>query len=124
MPTKQHQGHEYSIDGRRFSWPVLDPETGAPVFAVDDDGIRTGEPLVVTIPMRLKMRVLRAFSAALSQGDEVDAMLGLIEAIAPNQADAIDELDVNEFQTMFAAWQHEYNLLTGASLGESEGSSS
>jgi len=103
MPTKKtKQGHPYKIDGKSFAW-------------VTEDDVE------VVIPMRVRMKVLRAL------GDvDLDAagMFKMIEAIAPDQVDAIDDMDANEFAAMFATWQDEYQALSGASLGESAGSSS
>ena len=106
MPTKTTPtGVEYEIDGKKFTWH---PE--------DDDGERGNlEPVV--IPLRLKMKLALAFAD--EQGDmDAKAMKGLLEALVPNQADALGEMDVNDFQACFATWQAEYNALTGATLGE------
>lgn len=101
------QDDRYTIDGRRFIWHGL-----------DDDDQRT---IDVTLPLRLKLRLIRKAAAF---GVELDAagMFAILEAIAPDQADAIDELDLNDFQTMFTEWQKVYEAQNGATLGEAEGS--
>lgn len=99
------QGRTYSIDGRRLVWH---PE--------DDDGLQGTMP-DVTIPLRIKMSTVLALSDV-----ELDTvgMRRMLEAIVPaSQFGFIDDMDVNDFQDMFATWQDEYNSLTGGSLGES-----
>ena len=51
-------------------------------------------------------------------------MFAMITAIAPDQADLINEMDSNDFTAAFNAWNAEYSGSEDASLGESEGSSS
>lgn len=105
MPTKKTKtGQQYRIDGKRFEWT---PEEG-------------GDP--ITIPLRMKLRILRGMAG--KDLDDVGTMFDLLDAIAPGQGDALDDLDVNEFQRMFEAWQTEYTSLNGASLGEAPGSPS
>ena len=104
MPTKKSkQGQPYSIDGKTFVWTSEDAD------------------VEVRIPMRIKLKTLRAMSGR--DLDNLETMFDLLDAVAPGQGEAIDELDVNEFQRMFGAWQDEYNALNGASLGEASGSS-
>lgn len=102
MATKAPQKDErYRIDGKAFIWTTED----------GDD---------VRIPLRIKLKVLRSLS-----GDELDldGMMRMIDAVIPDQGDVVDEMDVNDFQAMFSTWQREYTALSGASLGESAGSS-
>lgn len=107
MPTKTTKsGREYDIDGRTLIWHA----------DVDEDEA----PFDVRIPLRIKMRVLRAYNGAELSAENMMAML---EAIIPNQSEQLDEVDVNDFQEMFTTWQAEYELLNGASLGEASRSS-
>ena len=103
MPTKKNDaGRKYEVNGKKFIWHPLD----------DDD--RTGNLPDVEIPLRIKLRTIREASGEL----DAAAMFRLLEALIPNQADALDEMDVNDFQDMFVTWQKEYNALTGATPGE------
>lgn len=102
MPTKTTaSGREYEVDGKAFRWTT-------------DDGD------VVSIPLRIKLKLLRSMA-----GDELDAasMFKMLDALIPEQAEQLDEMDVNDFQAMFTTWQAEYQALSGASLGEAGGSS-
>ena len=58
-------------------------------------------------------------------GKEIDnaVIAEMFARIIPTQMDVVREMDVNDCQDMFMTWQSEYNTLTGASLGESSGSS-
>lgn len=108
MPEKSStSGRRYEINGKRFSW-----------FPLDDDD---NETEAFTIPLRIKMGVLLDLS-----GRDLDAvgMQEMLLALIPGSQDRIREMDANDFQDMFKTWQFEYNLLNGASLGESSGSSS
>lgn len=98
MPKKTTEdGHEYSIDGRTFTWTT-------------EDGQK------VTIPMRVKLKVLRGLSG---RAMDAETMFDMLEQIIPDQAAVLDEMDIiTDFQPMFETWQTEYNSLTGASLGE------
>lgn len=97
----------YTVDGKRFVWHGL-----------DDSDERT---IDVTLPLRLKMGLLRQVSAL---GVDLDAagMWDVLEAIAPDQSSALDELDLNDFQAMFTEWQRVYADQNGATLGEVSGS--
>lgn len=109
MPTKTTKdGRRYDIDGRKLIWH---PE--------DDEGV-TGNLPDVKIPLRLKLGLILDLA-----GQELDnaVMAQMLERIIPDQMDVLREMDVNDFQDMFSTWQDEYNGLTGASLGESSGSS-
>lgn len=109
MPTKTTDaGREYELDGKKFVWHPLD----------DDD--QPGNLPDVTIPLRLKLGVVRDLA-----GQDLDAaaMFQILERLIPDQADALDEMDLNDFQAMFVAWQGEYEALSGATLGESGRSS-
>lgn len=107
MPSKKTEsGVEYEVDGKRFVWH---PE--------DDNGERNGE---VVIPLRVKLKLIRSMA---DRDLDSSAMFDILSALAPNQQDVLDEMDVNDFQECFTTWQSEYNALTGASLGESSSSS-
>ena len=104
MPEKKTKnGQPYKIDGKRFLWSPL-----------DDDDVRGNLPDVM-IPMRVKFKLIRSLV-----GDDIDAdgAVKFIDAIAPGQAGALDEMDVNDIMACFTAWQTEYQKLQGASLGE------
>jgi hypothetical protein len=110
MPEKTTtNGRAYEIDGKTFTWH---PE--------DDNGeVGNAEP--IAIPMRIKLKVLRSLS---SEELTPTGMFTFLETIIPHQAEALDEMDINDFTAMFETWQTEYNALTGATLPESSGSSS
>lgn len=97
MPTKGN----YTIDGKVFTWTTEDGEQ-------------------VNIPLRIKLKVIRGLA-----GVELDAdgMFEMLDKLIPDQADVLDEMDLNDFQAMFQAWQREYEQLSGARLGESSPSS-
>lgn len=110
MPEKTStQGRKYDIDGRKVVWH---PE--------DDDGA-VGNLPDVRIPLRLKLGLILDLA-----GEDLDnkTMAQMLEAIIPDQMDTLREMDVNDFQDMFATWQGEYNTVSGASLGESSASAS
>lgn len=100
-------GRDYEVDAKRLTWTPL-----------DDDG--NPAKFTVTIPLRLKVKTLRGMA-----GRDLDpaAMFDLLDSVIPNQADALDEMDVLDLQEMFTTWQEEYNARAGASLGESSSSS-
>lgn len=110
MPTKTtNAGREYEVDGKKLTWHAeVDTEAGE-------------EPFDVTIPLRLKLKALRPFAD--QNLNDVTAMFGMLGSVIPGQAEALDEMDVNDFEQMFSTWHEEYALLNGASLGESSGSS-
>lgn len=109
MPTKQtEQGRTYEVDGKRFTWHPLD----------DDD--LTGTLPDVVIPLRIKLGVIRRMN---DRDLDAGAMFEILGTLVPGQADALDEMDLNDFQVMFSTWQREYQALAGATLGESGGSS-
>lgn len=112
MVTKHTEsGRAYEIEnGRRFIWHA----------DVDEDAGET--PFDITIPLRMKLGVLRPLASA--DLNDVSTMFALLEGIAPGQAEALDDLDVNDFEDMFTTWQNEYTALSGASLGEASRSSS
>jgi hypothetical protein len=103
MPTKKKNGKPYEINGKVFVWHPLD----------DDD--ERGNLADVRIPMRVKLKTIRTLADR-----ELDAssMFEILERLIPDQADNLDEMDLNDFQEMFSAWQEEYQKLSGASLGE------
>lgn len=103
MPEKKTQnGEPYKIDGKTFTWTT-------------DDGVD------VSIPLRVKLKVIRSMA---ERDLDADAMFEILDAIAPGQGELIDDMDVNDFQAMFTTWQREYQALSGASLGEASSSSS
>lgn len=104
MPTKKTAaGREYEVDGKKFIWHPLDENDEA------------GNLPDVRIPLRVKLGLIRQMS-----GVDLDnaAMFQMLDSLAPGQADTLDEMDVNDFQAMFVAWQAEYNTVTGATPGE------
>lgn len=104
MPAKTTKTEQpYSIDGKVFSWLPL------------DDNDKRGNLPEVKIPMRIKLKVIRRLAG---RDLDADAMFDILEALIPDQAEALDEMDLNDFQEMFAAWQAEYQALSGATLGE------
>lgn len=98
MPTHDR----YTIDGKTFMWTT-------------EDGVG------IQIPMRIKLKVIRGMAGVELHAD---AMFKVLDSLIPDQAAALDEMDINDFQAMFTAWQNEYQALSGASLGESARSSS
>lgn len=103
MPEKTAEnGSTYKIDGKTFVWTT-------------DEGDE------VTIPLRIKLKVIRKMAGR--DLNDLDVMFDIIEAIAPGQADKLDEQDALDFQAMFEAWNDEYKALSGATLGEASGSS-
>ena len=105
--TTEH-GRSYDVDGKRFTWMPLD----------DDD--QPGNLAPVVIPLRIKFGLVRDL---VGQGLDAQGMFDFLNRLIPTQTDALDEMDLNDFQIMFATWQTEYEALTGASMGESGGSS-
>lgn len=99
---KKPQDHRVSVKGKVFTW------------ATEDGG-------TLTIPLRVKMKTLIELNDVLL---DAAGMFKMIEAIAPDQAAVVEEMDSNDFTAAFNAWQDAYNSVEGASLGESEGSSS
>jgi hypothetical protein len=109
MPEKTTKsGRTYELDGRRFTWYPLD----------DDDQPGNLEP--VTIPLRIKFGLVRDL---VGQGLDAQGMFDFLNRLIPDQSAALDEMDLNDFQDMFATWQAEYEALSGATLGESGASS-
>lgn len=108
MPIKRTPfGRQYRIDGRTFTWT---PETLAGEDPLPD----------IAIPLRIKLGVIRDLAG---QDLDANAMFTVLGRLIPGQTDTLDEMDLNDFQAMFSAWQVEYEALSGASLGESSGSS-
>lgn len=104
MPTKTTAaGREYEVTGKKFVWHPLDDEGDA------------GNLPDVTIPLRIKLKVIRAMS---DRQLDAAAMFTMLEALIPDQGETLDEMDVNDFTAMFSTWQTEYNALTGATPGE------
>lgn len=104
MPKKKTPtGVEYEVTGKKFTWH---PE--------DDSGKRGAlEPVV--IPMRVKLKTIRLIA---DRELDVAAMFAILESLVPDQAGALDEMDLNDFQACFTAWQEEYTALAGATPGE------
>lgn len=95
--ARAQYGKRYEINGRVLTWTTEDGQT-------------------VTIPMRVKLKVLRTLAA---RQLDAEGMFEMLEKIIPDQADVLDEMDVvTDFQPMFTTWQMEYNALTGATPGE------
>jgi hypothetical protein len=101
-------GQRYSIDGKRMTWYPLDENDEA------------GNLAPVVLPLRIKFGLVRDL---VGQGLDAQGMFDFLNRLIPDQAAALDEMDLNDFQVMFTTWQMEYEALTGASLGESVGSS-
>lgn len=111
MPTKTtDKGREYDIKkGRFLVWH-------AEVW--EDEG---ETPFDITLPLRIKLKVVRAIGTDAEM--DADAMMKVLNLLVPDQSEALEEMDLNDFQEMFTTWQAEYEQLNGASLGESAGSS-
>jgi hypothetical protein len=104
MPAKKTKDDQpYTITGKTFAWQPLD----------DDD--ERGTMPVIEIPMRVKLKVIRELAG---RDLDADSMFAILEKLIPHQAEVLDEMDLNDFQAMFMAWQKEYEALSGASLGE------
>lgn len=109
MPTKSTKaGRKYEVTGKKFNW-----------FPLDDEDEPKAEPIV--IPLRLKLGTVLKVGA--DKDLSARTMRDMLEALIPGQSEALDDMDLNDFQDMFTTWQKEYELLSGATLGESEGSS-
>ena len=106
MPTKTTDaGREYEVDGKKFIWHPL------------DDNDEAGNMADVVMPLRFKLGIVRQMAER--DLNNVTVMFDIIEAVAPGQAEVLDEMDlVTDFQPMFETWQTEYEALSGASLGE------
>lgn len=102
MAEKKKVDPRITIEGKKFQWATEDGET-------------------LTLPMRVKVKVLRQLGELALDSD---GMYQMAVAVAPDQADTIDEMDVNDFTDGFNAWRAAYADLAGASLGESSSSSS
>lgn len=109
MPTKESKtGRKYEVTGKKFNW-----------FPLDDDDNPKADPVV--IPLRLKLGTVLKVGA--DKEMTARTMKKMLESLIPGQSEALDDMDLNDFQEMFTTWQSEYELLSGATLGESEGSS-
>jgi hypothetical protein len=109
MPTKTTKtGREYEVTGKKFHW-----------FPLDDDDKPAEKPII--IPMRLKLGTVLEIGA--DQELTARTMRDMLESLIPGQMELLNEMDLNDFQAMFTTWQFEYELLSGATLGESAGSS-
>lgn len=94
-------GHGW-VDGKTYVWKTE-----------DGDKIR--------IPLRIRLKVLRKIGT--DRDLDAGAMFDMLELLIPDQAETLDEMDVNDFTAMFTSWQKAYSERTGAALGESLGSS-
>ncbi len=100
--AKKPQDHRSKVEGRTFTWATEDGAT-------------------LTLPLRIKMKVLRELNDVVL---DADGMYRTVEAIAPDQVSVVDEMDVNDFTAAYEAWQDAYAGQAGAGLGESSSSSS
>lgn len=87
---------QYTVSGRTFTWTTEDGEA-------------------VEIPLRIKLKVIRSVA---DRELDAAAMFDLLEQIIPGQTDVLDEMDIHDFESMFSAWQREYQARSGATLGE------
>lgn len=98
MPEKKTKADKpYRIDGKTFTWTTDEGDT-------------------IEIPMRIKLKVIRTLADR--DVDDVATMFAILEQVIPDQAEVLDEQDINDFTQMFQTWQTEYTKLSGASLGE------
>lgn len=102
MPQKHTEDDRpYSVNGKRFTWS---PDT------------EEGEELPdVVLPLRIKLKQIREMADRVL---DADSMASILESVAPDCSETIAEMDLNDFQAMFNAWQGEYEKLSGAKLGE------
>ena len=100
-PVMVETGQVYEIDGKKFTWHP-DAETDQPL------------PDVV-LPLRMKLKLIREFA---DRPMDADARAEFIEKVAPGSAETVDEMDLRDFDLMYATWQTEYENLSGATLGE------
>lgn len=104
MPPKSKIDSQGRVDGKNFVWTTEDGDE-------------------VRVPLRVKMKVLRA--VAQEDLDRPDVMMDMLtQIVGDDQSDVMDEMDVNDFVRMFSGWNTAYNAQNGATLGESSGSSS
>lgn len=101
MPAEEKDARG-KVEGKAYIWTTEDGDT-------------------VTIPLRIKLKVLRAVGT--SRAFDATEMFAMLELLIPDQTEVLDEMDVNDFTEMFSAWQTAYNESTGAQLGESSSSS-
>ncbi|MDP9183849.1 MAG: hypothetical protein M3P04_13875 [Actinomycetota bacterium] len=100
-PKTKPRNPRGKVEGKTFIWETEDGDT-------------------VTIPLRIKLKLIRSMS---SIELDADGMFAFLEALIPDQTATLDEMDVNDFSTCFKEWQTVYNGLQGADLGESSSSS-
>ncbi len=86
----------YTVEGKTFTWTTEDGEH-------------------VSIPLRIRLGMVRSLAA---RALDADARFDILDDLIPDQAEVLDNMDLNDFQAMFVAWQKEYQALAGASLGE------
>lgn len=112
MVTKHTgSGRSYEIEnGRYFVWHAA---------VWEDEG---EEPFDVRIPLRFKVGTMRPLKGA--DPNDPAVMLEMLDGIIPNQADALNNLDLNDLIDMFETWFGEYEALNGATPGEALSSSS
>jgi hypothetical protein len=100
--AKKPNDHRVSVKDKVFTWTTEDGDT-------------------LTIPLRVKMKVLRQLNDIAL---DAEGMFQMVTAVAPDQAAIIDEMDANDFTAAFEAWREAYAEEAEASLGESSSSSS
>lgn len=106
MPTKTTKADApYEIDGKQFAWHPLD----------DEDRRDTLAPIV--IPLRIKVKLVRQISG-FTDALGADEAMQILDLLIPDQADAVDDMDINDLMEMFNTYMREYQALSGASLGE------
>lgn len=101
MPEKTKNGKQYKVSGKTFTWHP-DPDEGE-------------ELPDVVLPLRMKLKLIREH---LDRPLDVGAMNDVLVAVAPQHEDTYGEMDLNDLQAMYVAWQEEYEKLSGATLGE------
>jgi len=79
------------------------------------------EPPIPDIRLRLMLKLGRLLEIG-ETANSNEQMRQLMSLVSPKQVADMDEMDINDFQQMFLAWQAEYNQTAGASLGESSAS--
>ena len=85
----------HTVTGDIFVWNSTDPEVG-----------------VVSIPLKFKMKILRA--ARDMQGDDLGFALYLFDALGVD----VDEMDAAEAMSMFKTWQDAWTDRQGATFPE------
>lgn len=98
-------GREYQIDDKHLIWKTTEWD--------DEPSIE------LRLPLRMKLSVLKEFQNA-SDRDPF-ALIGLFTSLWPKYADTISDLDPNELQELFQAFNERYMERNGGlSLGEAQ----